>query len=172
MSNQLPGSAAAKPSLVRDGFPGGPEPATVPDSAKVPDAVRNQLRAENPAEAVKGLAWLRSKALSEGRLELLGEVNAGNSPAAAADRRISARLQDSGNVLAGFTTSLTGIRNLPESTGMRAVVAVTAVTSGYEEKSAAGAVVATGAPQPRRGLRLVLVRVNGKWLISDILPAA
>jgi serine/threonine protein kinase len=182
LSNELPGSAATLPSLVRDGFPEPgsvpgptprrPQPATVPDSAMVPDAVRNQLRAENPAEAVKGLAWLRSKALSEGRLELLGEVNAGNSPAAAADRRISARLQDSGNVLAGFTTSLTGVRSLPESTGTRAVVAVTAATSGYEERSAAGAVVATGAPQPRRGLRLVLVRVNGQWLISDILPAA
>lgn len=178
--NQPPGIAATLPSLVR-GFPGpgtvpvpaprGPQPATVLDSARVPDAVRNQLRAGNPAEAVKGLAWLRSKALSEGRLELLGEVNAGNSPAAAADRRISARLQDSGNILAGFTTSLTAIRNMPESTGARAVVAVTASTSGYKERSAAGAVVATGAPQPGRALRLVLVRVNGKWLISDILPA-
>lgn len=151
----------------------GPEPgrAADPKRTPVPEAVRSQLQSGNPAEAVKGLAWLRSLALSEGRLELLEEVNAGNSPAAAADLRISNRLQQSGTVLAGFTTSLTGIRRLPESTGTRAVVAVAAETSGYEERTAAGALVATGAPHPGRQLRLVLLRVDGKWLISEILPA-
>lgn len=174
----LPGGAGAGPSLVRDGSPvPAPAPAPVPTSAPaataagIPAAVRGQLRAGNPVEAVKGLAWLRSTALSEGRLELLAEVNAPNSAAAAADRRISVRLRDSRTVLGGFTTSLAHIRSLPESTETRAVVAVTAATSGYVERSAAGVVVATGHPQPALDLQLVLLRIDGRWLISEILPA-
>ncbi|MDR6559074.1 serine/threonine protein kinase [Arthrobacter pascens] len=173
-SDPLPGGTGTGPSLVRDGSP-APAPAATPapvaTTAGIPAAVRSQLRAGNPVEAVKGLAWLRSTAFSEGRLELLAEVNAPNSPAAAADRRISVRLRDSRTVLAGFTTSLARIRSLPESTGARAVVAVTAATSGYVERSAAGAVVATGLPQPSLDLRLVLLRIDGRWLISEILPA-
>lgn len=172
--NELPGRAGAGPE-VGGAVPPAPGSETGrvsdPNRALVPEAVRSQLRSGDPAEAVKGLAWLRSLALSEGRPDLLGEVNVGNSPAAAADLRISDRLLQSGHVLAGFTTSLTDIRRLPESTGTRAVVAVAAETSGYEERTAAGAVVATGAPQAGRELRLVLLRVDGQWLISEILPA-
>jgi hypothetical protein len=120
-------------------------------------------------QAVKGLAALRSFALGQGRLELLREVNAGNSPAAAADARISARLQESRSVLEGFSTTLSGIRLLPESTKERAVVAVTAGTSGYVQRSAAGT-TATSPAQPPVDLRLVLLKVKGKWLVSEILP--
>jgi serine/threonine protein kinase len=139
--------------------------------AAVPDSVRRQLQSENPVEAVKGLAALRSLALSQGRLELLGEVNASHSPAATADLRISTQLQKTRTVLAGFTTSLADIRRLPESTGERAVVAVTSATTGYVQRSAAGAVAATGPAQPAVDLRLVLLKVKGKWLVSEILPA-
>ncbi|TSE16200.1 hypothetical protein B1A87_010285 [Arthrobacter sp. KBS0703] len=111
-------------------------------------------------------------AFRDGKPELLDEVNARNSPAAEADRKISARLQDSGSVLAGFTTSLTSVRTLQESTKARAVVALTSATSGYEERLADGTVVAVGGPQPGAELRLILVPVNGMWRIADILPAA
>ncbi|MCC2660804.1 MAG: hypothetical protein K0R37_1578, partial [Arthrobacter sp.] len=116
--------------------PGAPEPGATgsraggPVPAAVPAAVRHQLQSPDPVQAVKGLAALRSFALGQGRLELLREVNAGNSPAAAADARISARLQESRSVLEGFSTTLSGIRLLPESTKERAVVAVTAGTAG------------------------------------------
>ena len=122
-------------------------------------------------EAVKGLAWLRSTAFSEGRLELLAEVNAPNSPAAAADRRISVRLRDSRTSWPGSPPASRAVRSLPESTGARAVVAVTSATSGYVERLLPGAVVATGLPQPALDLRLVLLRIDGRWLISEILPA-
>jgi hypothetical protein len=104
-------------------------------------------------------------------LELLDDVNAPNTPAHAADRRIRAGLEKSGTVLAGFTTSLSGVRRLPGSTPARAVVAVTSSTSAYEERSAGGAVVATGARQQDIRLRLVLVQAEGHWRIADILPA-
>ena len=103
---------------------------------------------------------------------MLDEVNAPNTPAHAADQRIRAGLEKSGTLLAGFTTGLSGVRRLPGSTAARAVVAVTSSTSAYEERSAGGAVVATGAPQQDVRLRLVLVQAEGCWRIADILPAA
>jgi serine/threonine protein kinase len=171
LPNGLGGSQTGGPPVVQTAS-AIPAHGPPPGSAAIPDAVRSQLRAGNPAEAVRGLAWLRSMAFREGKPELLAEVNARNSPAAQADSKISARLQDSGSVLAGFTTSLTWVRTLPESTGARAVVALTTATSGYEDRLANGTVVAASGPQPGLKLRLVLVRVNGTWRIADILPAA
>ncbi|MET3935094.1 protein kinase [Arthrobacter sp. OAP107] len=141
-------------------------------AATLPVVVRRRLASKDPEEAVLGLAQLRSLALREGRLDLLDEVNAPNTPAHAADQRIRAGLEKSGTLLAGFTTGLSGVRRLPGSTAARAVVAVTTSTSAYEERSAGGAVVATGAPQQDVRLRLVLVQAAGRWRIADILPAA
>jgi hypothetical protein len=141
-------------------------------AATVPVDVQRRLAAEDPEEAVLGLAQLRSLALREGMLDLLDEVNAPNTPAHAADQRIRAGLEKSGTLLAGFTTGLSGVRQLPESTAARAVVAVTSSTSAYEERSAGGIVVATGAPRQDVRLRLVLIFEEGRWRIADILPAA
>ena len=158
---------ATEPRAPEPGATGSGTGGSVP--AVVPAAVRRQLQSVNPVEAVKGLAALRSFALSRGRLELLREVNAGNSPAAAADARISTMLQESRSVLEGFSTTLSGTRLLPESTKERAVVAVTAVTSGYVQRSAAGT-AATSPAKAAVDLRLVLLKVKGKWLVSEILP--
>ncbi|WP_426998989.1 protein kinase domain-containing protein [Pseudarthrobacter sp. N5] len=137
----------------------------------VPAAVRRQLLSADPGEAAQGLAWLRSTAFSSGRLDLLDEVNVRDSPAASADLKISSRLRESGHVLAGFTTTLAGMETRPESTAERTVVGVTSSTSAYEEKNAAGTVVATGPAAAVQGLRLVLAPVDGVWRIVEILPA-
>lgn len=157
---QASGPAARQPSAAA-------QPASL-----LPADVRRRLAAKDPVEAVRGLAELRSLALREGRLDLLDDVNAPNTPAHAADRVIRERLEGSGTVLAGFNTSLSGIRRLPESTPARAVVAATSSATGYEERRADTGVVATGAPQEAVRLRLVLVLVDGRWRIADILPAA
>ncbi|WP_410556706.1 protein kinase domain-containing protein [Arthrobacter globiformis] len=153
---------------------GSPRPAAgaVARAAALPGDVRRRLASEDPVVAVLGLAQLRSLALREGRLDLLDDVNAPNTPAHAADQRIRAGLEKSATVLAGFTTSLYGVRRLPGSTAARAVVAVTSSTSAYEERSAGGAVTATGVPQQDVRLRLVLVMAEGRWRIADILPPA
>ena len=164
-----PDGPAVGPAAREAGLPAS-SPGS-PQGAGVPDDVRRRLAAKDPSEAVLGLAQLRSLALREGRLHLLDEVNAPNTPAQAADRRIRAGLEEAGTVLAGFTTSLSGARRLPESTPARAVVAVTSSTSAYEERSAGGTVVATGARQRDMRLRLVLVPVEGRWRIADILRA-
>jgi serine/threonine protein kinase len=153
-------------------MPGAPQYGAVPQqTGGVPADVRRRLAAKDPVEAVRGLAQLRSLALREGRLELLDQVNAPDTPAHAADRAIRAGLERSGTVLAGFTTSLTGIRRLPESTATRVVVVATSSATGYEERAANGGVVATGEPQRGVSLRLVLVPVEGSWRIADILSA-
>ncbi|MFE4835079.1 protein kinase [Arthrobacter sp. NPDC056691] len=162
---------AAQEAVLPTGSPGSSQGAAAQE-AGLPDDVRRRLAAKDPVEAVLGLAQLRSLALREGRLDLLDAVNAPDTPAQAADERIRAGLAKSGTLLAGFSTSLSAVRRLPESTAARAVVSVTSSTSAYKEQSAAGAVVATGARQQGIRLRLVLVKAEGRWRIADILPAA
>ena len=162
--------AATGQAVLPAGSPGSPQ-GGAEQQAGVPDDVRRQLAAKDPVEAVRGLAELRSLALRDGRLNLLDDVNAPNTPAHAADRAIRTRLERSGTVLAGFRTSLTSLRRLPESTPTRAVVAATSSATGYEEQGVDGGVVATGAPEQAVRLRLVLVPVEGRWRIADILPA-
>lgn len=147
------------------GFPRGSESDTVPAD------VRQLLLSPKPDEAARGLAWLRSAAFSTGKFGLLDEVNLVNSPAALADAGVSGRLRNSGHVLAGFGTTLTRAEAEPGSSGSRAVVAITAVTSGYQETDAAGKVVAVEPAGSEQQLRLVLVSSDGRWRIQEILPA-
>jgi hypothetical protein len=135
-----------------------------------------QLASPDPAEAVRGLARLRSLAFSSGDFGLLEQVTVPASSAALEDGRISARLKDSGRVLAGFTILLGTVSPgpAPPGDGVRslAVVAVTASTPAYKERDATGAVLADAAAAPEQRLRLVLATVEGRWRIQDILPGA
>jgi hypothetical protein len=162
---------AAAPEAVSG--PAGQEPGFMADieGNAVPGDVKGLLLSQKPDEAARGLAWLRSAALSSGKLGLLDEVNAEDSPAADADSRISGRLRESGHVLAGFGTTLTRSEAEPGGSAARAVVAVTAVTSGYKETDAAGTVVAAVEAGSEQRLRLVLVSSGGRWRIQEILPA-
>ncbi|MHC6594669.1 serine/threonine-protein kinase [Arthrobacter sp. C152] len=141
------------------------------DAART-DAALQQARSADPLLAVAGLAALRDQAFSSGKAELLDAVNAAGSPAAAADQRISAGLDNAGLRLDGFASSVSAATVEDGATGARAVVALTSATSGYRTLDADGAAVATGAPGPAQRLRLVLVRVDGQWLISEIHPGA
>ncbi len=153
--------------------PATPDPVTtdpVKTDAEVPGNVRAQLGSADPAEAVHGLAWIRSLAFSSGRLELLYQVNAPGSAAAAADERISGPLRENGHILAGFTATLSNVRTHGDSSATRAVVGVTSATSSYEEQDPSGTVVAEGQAAAGQELRLVVVPVDGKWRIAEILP--
>jgi hypothetical protein len=150
-------------------------PETHPVAAPQADpagAARQQAASPDPAVAVRGLSSLRSLAFSTGRLELLNEVNQPGSGAAAADQQISGRLQASGHTLAGFSSTLSQAQAEEGGTAARAVVAVMSASSAYEEKDAQGAVVAAGAAGAEQQLRVVLVSVDGKWRVSEILPGS
>lgn len=134
------------------------------------ERARRHASATDPAEAVLGLAALRSLAFSLGRPELLEEVNRDGSPADTADRKTIQQLVAPGTVLAGFTTGLSAVQVEPGSTEARAVVQATSTTSAYEERDSAGALVGTGQAGQPQALRLVLVSGPDGWLITEILP--
>ena len=141
-------------------------------SEAVPAELQGLLAAPQPEDAVRGLAGLRSYALTSGSLGLLEQVTVPASPAAAADAALGSRLAESGHVLDGFEARLSMVRALPESTATRAVVSLSVASPPYRERDAAGAVVAEAPAAVERGLRLVLVPVDGRWRIQEILPDA
>ncbi|MFE4198830.1 protein kinase [Paenarthrobacter sp. NPDC056912] len=143
--------------------------AAVEESAKLPEGLAQDVRSEDPTIAVAALSAARDAALAQGHPELLGLVNAAGSPAALADSRLREQLHQDAMVLTGFSTTLSGLTVQESNPADDVLVAVTATTSAYEERLASGAVVRTveaGAPQQ---LRLHVVRVEGRWWISDIL---
>jgi serine/threonine protein kinase len=159
-------SSAAPPGPAPPG-PAAPETAA---AATVPLDIQALLGSEDPAEAVRGLARLRSLAFNSGDLHLLDEVNAPESPAAAADGRIRARLRQTGHVLTGFSTVLGAVEPAMDSGPLRTVLAVRVAQSAYQERDARGAIVAEAGAGDEQRLRLVLVPVNGRWRIQEILP--
>ncbi|WP_082049570.1 serine/threonine-protein kinase [Arthrobacter sp. SPG23] len=159
----------------------GPEVIQVPSEPGAPSGTgagpapadaRQLAHSQQPEVAARGLAALRSAALNSGQLELLDEVNLANSPAAAADAKISGRLKEAGHVLTGFDTTLTRAEAEPGGSDSRAVVAITVANSAYRETDAGGNVVAVEPAGPEQQLRLVLVSSGGRWRIQEILPAA
>ena len=147
--------------------PGLATPGAAADA--IPAELRDSLGSADPGEAVRGLAALRSQAFRSGKLGLLAEVNVPGSDAAAADARIAAPLAKTGHVLSGFDTVLTSVQASPEASPGRTVVAVTASSPAYQERDAAGAVVAEAPAGGETRLRLVLVSVDGRWRIAQIL---
>jgi hypothetical protein len=65
---------------------------------------------------------------------------------------------------------LTRIETAADSSPDRAVVAITAESSGYKELDAGGNVVAEVPAAAAQQLELVLVPVDGRWRIQDVLP--
>ncbi|WP_052295495.1 serine/threonine-protein kinase [Paenarthrobacter aurescens] len=150
------------------------EPRDLEDAQKIkdlPDALSETLRSADPLVAVPALSAVRDMALGERRLDLLDSVNAPGSPAEATDKQLSDYLRGAGTAFAGLRTTLTALTVEGPPQPDHVLVAVTAATSGYEERLASGAVVRTeGAGKPQQ-LRLDLVRSEGRWWISGILGA-
>lgn len=73
-------------------------------------------------------------------------------------------------MLTGFQTVLTRMEGDTAGGPSRSVVAVSASTTPYQEEDAGGAVVATADAGAEQRLRLVLVPVEGRWRIQEILP--
>lgn len=136
------------------------------------ERARRHASAADPAEAVLGLAALRSLAFSLGRPELLDEVNRAGSPADAADRKTAQKLVAADTVLAGFTTALSAVQTEAGATDKGAIVRATSATSAYEVRDASGALVDVGRAAQPQSLRLVLVPDGGRWRIAEILPGA
>lgn len=131
---------------------------------------RELAASRDPVAAVQGLASLRAAAFSTGMTDLLLEVNQPGSDAEAADQRIAAWLKETGKNLVGFSSSLSELMPEDGATVDRAVVALTSATSAYTEKNAPGDLAPVHPATPGERLRVVLVSVDGRWLVSAILP--
>ncbi|MDF9751767.1 serine/threonine-protein kinase [Arthrobacter sp. ES3-54] len=171
-----PGAAeAGTDGSSRSGGPGNPgtgsgASATAgPAAASIPGELRELLESADPGQAVRGLAALRSLAFSSGNLRLLQEVNVPASAAADADATIGARLAAAGHVLSGFETTLARVQTVVDGGPDRTVVAVSAVSSPYQERDAAGQVVAEAPAGKEIRLRLVLASIDGRWRIAQVL---
>ncbi|AXJ10771.1 serine/threonine-protein kinase [Arthrobacter sp. PM3] len=162
-----PATAQATAQATEQSAGAGADPA----AAVVPRELGEQLESADPADAVRGLAALRAQAFSTGNFALLDQVNAPSSPAADADGRIAAELAATGHVLAGFSTGLMSVRNTPDRAPGRAVVAVSAASEPYQERDAAGSVLAEAPAGQETRVRLVLTVVGGRWKIAEILPS-
>jgi hypothetical protein len=141
----------------------------VPPAAEVPAAVRGQIRSPNPEEAIRGLSAIRDTALGSGKFELLDHVNVQGSAAAASDGKLRDQLIGAGLVLAGFSTTLTSVRVEGPPSLDRATVAVTVETSAYEERDASGKIVGARPRGEPQELRVVLLRGEDAWRITEIL---
>jgi hypothetical protein len=167
------------------------------DGAALPGEVRARLESPDPAEALAGLAWLRSYALASGRLELLAAVNVPDSAAMAADADLAGILRGSGHTLQGLRIVISAQRRLPDSVAAAAgqaqpggagaaapapatppmtaaptaAVEATAAVQGYTEQDAAGTILAVHAAGGEQRLRFFLSDVNGRWRIAAIAAA-
>ncbi|QDY91379.1 serine/threonine protein kinase [Arthrobacter sp. UKPF54-2] len=170
LAGPAPGPSVDPAPASGQGAQASPDAAGAPRD--VPAEFQELLAAPRPEDAVRGLAGLRSYALATGSLGLLESVNVPASPAAAADAALGARLAESGHLLEGFEARLSLVESQPESTPARAVVALSVASPPYRELDAGGSVVAEAAAAGERRLRLVLVPVDGRWRIQEILPGA
>lgn len=141
------------------------------DTQGLPDALFEALQSADPLLAVPALSAVRDMALGERRLDLLDSVNASGSPAEATDKQLSDYLRGAGTAFAGLHTTLTALTVEGPPQSDHVLVAVTATTSGYEERLASGTVVRTEGEGTPQQLRLDLVRSEGRWRISGILGA-
>jgi serine/threonine protein kinase len=135
----------------------------------LPQALSEGLQSQDPLVAVPALSAVRDIALGDRRLDLLDAVNAPGSQAKAADRQLGEYLRGAGTAFAGLHTTLTALTLDGSPQADRVFVAVTATTSGYEERLASGEVVRTEGAGPPQQLRLDVVRSDGRWQISGIL---
>ena len=174
-----PGGGARQPTA--------PPPSTAaaelrflgPAAAMVPAGVRAGMFSHDPATALAALAWVRSYALSSTNLTLLDAVNAPGSPAALADTDLARALQESGHSYSGLTTAVleaaVADRVLEAggalAPGTTATVRAVITTSEFEEQDAKGAVVHRQHAEQRVELDIVLVFVNTRWVIQEILPS-
>jgi serine/threonine protein kinase len=145
------GMASARP-------PGGPL-----------ERILERLRGEDPLDAAHALAELRSLAIAGADDELLKHVNIPDSLAERSDRETVAELRAAGIVLEGFATSLRRAVLAPGSSKDRAVVSAAATTSAYSEHDVGGNLLAERPAPPVKDLRLVLVKNEGSWKISEVL---
>ncbi|MFD1214717.1 serine/threonine protein kinase, partial [Arthrobacter sp. GCM10027362] len=140
----------------------------VPAARPVPGRVSAALASRDPAAALAGLAWLRTEAIRTRSTGLLDDVNVADSAAMAADREIIGALLARDHWLSGLETGVGSVEPAAAS-GTTAVLSAVVTTSAFQEHSRAGLVREAAEPKEQR-LKVRLEHVDGRWLVSAVLP--
>ena len=149
----------------------------------LPADVRKGLAAQDPVAALHALAWARSYALSNADGDLLAGINAPGSAAFDADQTVADTLKSLGHSLTGLDISVSEAStdsardSRPASDSGSAddpatvTVHATVTTSAFAEQDAAGAIVHRQSEPQQQDLTIVMIRVDQRWAIAEILPA-
>ncbi|WP_369068890.1 hypothetical protein [Kineococcus terrestris] len=124
------------------------------------------LAGDDLVAVVRELAARRADALRTLDTEALTGVDAGGSPALLEDVRLVEDVRARGARWSGLAFDVREVV-VEEAGADRAVVLATVVTGAHEVQSADGSLTAVRASEPRAS-RLVLVRVDGQWRVSDV----
>ncbi|KHL03102.1 serine/threonine-protein kinase [Sinomonas humi] len=160
--------------------------ATATRWSALPEPLRRGAESDDPVQAVQSLAEIRALAVSGADRELLARINAPGSEADAADRKLAADLESSGQRLEGFTARVlsaelagtdsgdagTSRADAAEAGGSTAVVRVRVVTSAFSVRGRDGTELKRPAEAKDQWLRIVLERRDPGWQVSRVLPAA
>lgn len=162
----LTGGFAWPGSVGVEGPPVGSAATVGGRAASTPPAAVDALDiAEHEVEvAVEELVRARDAALAAGDGEALARLSVVGSPAAAADGDLLAALAETGSRAEGLVTTLTSLVVGAVRDGA-AEAEVTAVQGSYTRSGPDGAVAVPA--QPEACVRLLLERVEGRWLVRE-----
>lgn len=164
---------------------GTPESAGSGPARRSIAALQTETSAADPAHALAALAELRSRAFASADPGLLEHINAPGSEALQADQDQVGRLVRDGHVLRGLEMQVSVLEpiaaagtagpaaiRLPDTSGRpeTAELRVLLEVSGYAQTDSGGTVIHREEARHQE-VRLVLLRLDGSWRISRVLPA-
>lgn len=161
--------------------PAGPPVAAW--ASGLPAEIQEGLWSQEPIAALHALAWVRAYGLSTVNSALLAKVNVPGSPALEADDAIAQELKDRGHSFTGLQirvseastdfsqSSRPGGDSGSATDPPRATVSAVVSTSAFAEQDGAGTLVHRQEQEQRQSLDIVLMRVDSRWAIEQILPA-
>lgn len=135
-------------------------------AAAIPTDRQRELNDPDPAQAIRGISWLRAEAFRTANAELLKEVNLMGSSAMAIDQQKLEQLTTQKHFLDGFSVVVLDVR--PVAIDTRTELKVRVELSPFTELDAQREKIKVQASSRVQDLRFVMVKNAGKWLISEV----
>lgn len=132
----------------------------------IPADRQRELNDPDPAQAIRGISWLRAEAFRTANAELLKEVNLMGSSAMAIDQQKLEQLITQKHFLDGFSAVVLDVR--PVAIDTRTELKVRVELSPFAELNAQREKVKVQASSRVQDLRFIMVKNAGKWLISEV----
>ncbi|MEV8145065.1 serine/threonine-protein kinase [Specibacter sp. NPDC078709] len=155
--------------------------ASLPWAGALPSEIQQGLLAPEPEVAFRSLAWARSFALSHVDQGLLDHINGKGSPALAADTAIVTALSANGHGFTGLEFAVEQVHRSASASPLAggdvdgngtATLQATILTSSFAEQDADGLLVHNYPSEQRQELTILLIRVDSRWQIQQVLEAA